>query len=50
MRKAAKAAAVLAALVLTGCAVLRHDAIVCGVFPEESAYEAGIPVEGDWAK
>ena len=43
-------ASILAALLLTGCAVLRHDSTVYGVFPEESAYSSGIPVDAEWAR
>ena len=42
--------AVLAALALGGCAVLRHDAAVRGVFPDEAAFADGIPVAEEWAR
>lgn len=42
--------AILASLALSGCALLRHDAVVCGVFPEDEAFLQGIPVDGEWAQ
>lgn len=43
--------AIVASLVLTGCAVFRHDAIVEGIFPDESEFvEHGVPVEGEWVR
>ena len=44
-------ASILLALLVSGCAVLRHDSLVEGIFPDEAEYaEHGIPVEGDWAR
>jgi len=46
-----KALAIAAALMLSGCAVLRHDAAVCGIFPDEAEYHLhGFHVDGEWAK
>ena len=46
-----KVLAIAAALLLSGCALIRHDSTVCGIFPDESEYHIhGIPVEGEWAK
>ena len=42
--------AILASLALSGCALLRHDAVVCGVFPEDEAFSGGIAIEEDWAQ
>ena len=45
-----KALAILAALFLTGCAVLRCDSTAEGIFPDDSAFESGIPVTEAWAQ
>jgi len=42
--------AIVAVLVVGGCAVLRHDSIVRGVFPEPEAFDGGIPVAEEWAR
>ena len=44
------ALAILAALAISGCVVLRHDSIVRGVFPDDSAFDDGIPVAEEWAR
>ena len=41
---------ILASLTLSGCALLRHDAVVCGVFPADEAFDGGIAVEEEWAQ
>lgn len=42
--------AVFVAACLTGCAVLRHDAVVRGVFPEDAAFDGGAIVTEEWAQ
>ena len=42
--------AILAGLMLSGCALLHHDAVVRSVFPDDAAFEQGIPVCEDWAE
>jgi hypothetical protein len=42
---------ILASLFLSGCALLRHDAVVLSVFPDEEAFlSQGIDVDEAWAK
>lgn len=44
-------ASIALALLLSGCALLRHDSVVRGVFPgDEAAWEGAIPVEEAWAQ
>ncbi len=46
-----KVLAIIAALLFTGCAVMRHDSAVAGIFPDEAEYlQDGFPVEGEWAR
>ena len=45
-----RAAVILLALLLSGCTLLRHDAVVRSVFPDEAAFETGIPVKEEWAR
>ena len=42
--------AIAAGLLLSGCALLRHDAVVRGAFPEDSAFEQGVVVTEAWAQ
>lgn len=46
-----KVLAILAALFLTGCALVRHDAVVEGVFPPDDAAWAGaVELPEGWAE
>lgn len=45
-------ASIALALALSGCALLRHDAVVRGVFPpdEAEAWAGAVPVGEAWAQ
>ena len=41
---------IILSLALSGCALLRHDSIAEGIFPDAEAYYGGELIDAEWAQ